>query len=103
MYNDTYLFTEWLKESSRHFEKTKKFSKKVREYYNGDQLDGTIKQILANRGQPEQYENNIAKHNNAILGFKKERQIDIRLFGRQQRDRVSADMLNVQKTVQIGH
>ena len=94
MYNDTYLFTEWLKESSRHFKKTKAFSKKVREYYNGDQLDRTIKQILANRGQPEQYENNIAKHNNAILGFKKERQIDIRLFGRQQRDRVGADMLN---------
>lgn len=94
MYNDTYLFTEWLKESSRHFKKTKLFSKKVREYYNGDQLDGTIKQILANRGQPEQYENNIAKHNNAILGFKKERQIDIRLFGRQQRDRAGADMLN---------
>lgn len=94
MFEDTLILTEWLKESSRHFKKTKEFSKKVREYYNGDQLDGTIKQILANRGQPEQYENNIAKHNNAILGFKKEREIDIRLFGRQQRDRASADMLN---------
>ncbi|MDT8337569.1 MAG: hypothetical protein RQ763_00075 [Sulfurimonas sp.] len=94
MFKDTFILTEWLKESSRHFKKTKEFSKKVREYYNGDQLDRTIKQILANRGQPEQYENNIAKHNNAILGFKKERQIDIRLFGRQQRDRVGAEMLN---------
>ena len=94
MFESTYTLTEWLRESSRHFTKTKEMSKKVREYYNGDQLDSTIKQILANRGQPEQYENNIAKHNNAILGFKKEREIDIRLFGRQQRDRVGAEMLN---------
>lgn len=94
MMNDTLLLTEWLRESARHFKDTRAFSKKVREYYNGDQLDTTIKQILANRGQPEQYENQIAKHNNAILGFKKERQIDIKLFGRQQRDRATADMLN---------
>ena len=94
MYEDTVLFIEWLRESTNHFKKTKEFSQKVREYYNGDQLDVTIKNILANRGQPEQYENNIAKHNNAILGFKKEREIDIRLFGRQQADRAGADMLN---------
>jgi len=94
MFEDTTLLIEWLRESSRHFKKTKEFSQKVREYYNGDQLDGSIKNILANRGQPEQYENQIAKHNNAILGFKKERAIDIRLFGRQQRDKASADMLN---------
>ena len=94
MQKDTTLLIEWLRESARHFKDTKAFSRKVREYYNGDQLDTTIKQILANRGQPEQYENQIAKHNNAILGFKKERQIDIRLFGRQQQDRATADMLN---------
>lgn len=94
MITNTQILIEWLRESSRHFAKTKKFSKKVREYYNGDQLDSTTKQILANREQPEQYENNIAKHNNAILGFKKERQIDIKLFGRQQRDRAGAEMLN---------
>jgi len=94
MLEDTSLPIEWLKESSRHFDKTKVFGRKVREYYNGDQLDDTIKMILANRGQPEQYENQIAKHNNAILGFKQEREIDIKLFGRQQQDRVSADMLN---------
>ncbi|MBE0498569.1 MAG: hypothetical protein IBX43_04930 [Campylobacterales bacterium] len=94
MFEDTLQLIEWLKESSRHFTKTKAFSKKVREYYNGDQLDSFVKNVLANRGQPEQYENNIAKHNNAILGFKKERAIDIRLFGRQQRDRAGAEMLN---------
>ncbi|MCX6075996.1 MAG: hypothetical protein NTW78_03825 [Campylobacterales bacterium] len=94
MITNTRILIDWLKESSLHFKETKLFSKKVREYYNGDQLDSTIKQILANRGQPEQYENNISKHNNAILGFKKEREIDIRLFGRQQRDRTGADMLN---------
>jgi hypothetical protein len=94
MMDNTVLLTEWLRESNRHFKKTKAFSKKVRDYYNGDQLDKTIKNILANRGQPEQYENQIAKHNNAILGFKKERQVDIKLFGRQQKDRASADMLN---------
>jgi len=94
MFDDTTLLVDWLRESSRHFKKTKEFSRKVREYYNGDQLDTTIKNILANRGQPEQYENNIAKHNNAILGFKKERDVEIKLFGRQQRDRESAQMLN---------
>ncbi|MDQ7044729.1 MAG: hypothetical protein Q9M40_07050 [Sulfurimonas sp.] len=94
MFEDTTVLIEWLRESSRHFKNTKAFSKKVRAYYNGDQLDNTIKNILANRGQPEQYENNIAKHNNAILGFKKERTIDIKMYGRQQRDKAGADMLN---------
>ncbi len=94
MFENTTTLIDWLKESAYHFDKTKKFAKKVREYYNGDQLDNAIKRILANRGQPEQYENQIAKHNNAILGFKKERRIDIRLFGRQQQDKITADMLN---------
>lgn len=94
MFEDTTRLVEWLRESARHFKATKAFSTKAREYYNGDQLDSYIKGVLANRGQPEQYENQIAKHNNAILGFKKERQIDIKLFGRQQRDRAGADMLN---------
>lgn len=104
MFEDTVLLIEWLRESTNHFKKTKEFSKKVREYYNGDQLDVTVKNILANRGQPEQYENNIAKHNNAILGFKKEREIDIRLFGRQQQDKAGADMLNalVKAITQVG-
>ena len=104
MFENTVLLIEWLRESTNNFKKTKKFSKKVREYYNGDQLDVTIKNILANRGQPEQYENNIAKHNNAILGFKKEREIDIQLFGRQQQDKASAEMLNalVKAITQVG-
>lgn len=94
MFEDTSTLIEWLRESSRHYEKTKAFSKKIRSYYNGDQLDTYIKNILSNRGQPEQYENQIAKHNNAILGFKKERAIDIKLFGRQQQDKASANILN---------
>jgi len=94
MMSDTVQLMEWLKESNRHFRATKQFGRKCREYYNGDQLDDWIRNILANRGQPEQYENQIAKHNNAILGFKGEREIDINLFGTQQRDRASADMLN---------
>lgn len=94
MFSDTYKLQEWLRESALHFGKSKAFGRKVREYYNGDQLDEGIKLILANRGQPEQYENNIAKHNNAILGFKKEREIEIRLFGVQQQDKSSANMLN---------
>ncbi|PID47327.1 MAG: hypothetical protein CR967_04630 [Proteobacteria bacterium] len=84
----------WLKESSYHFHKTKAFAKKVRDYKNGDQLDESIKNILANRGQPEQYENNIAKHNNAIIGFKNERAVEIHVLGRQQQDKTSANMLN---------
>lgn len=94
MFTDTTRLIEWLRESNRHFKKTKALSRKTREYYNGDQLDHWIKNVLANRGQPEQYENQIAKHNNAILGFKQEREIDIKLFGTQQRDRAGADMLN---------
>lgn len=85
---------DWLRESSFHFHKTKAFAKKVRAYKNGDQLDETIKNILANRGQPEQYENNIAKHNNAIIGFKNERDVTVHVLGRQQEDKVSANMLN---------
>ena len=94
MFETTKTLIDWLRESARHFKDTKAFSAKVRNYYNGDQLDSTIKQILANRGQPEQYENNIAKHNNSILGFKKERNIEIKLFGSELKDRASADMLN---------
>lgn len=94
MFTNTYKLKEWIKESALHFEKTKAFSKKVREYYNGDQLDDWIKKVLANRGQPEQYENQIAKHNKAIQGHKKNREIEIKLFGRQQTDKTSANMLN---------
>jgi len=94
MFETTTLLREWLRESARHFKDTKAFSKKARDYRNGEQLDDFIKTVLANRGQPEQYENQIAKHNNSILGYKKEREIDIRLFGRQQADRATANMLN---------
>lgn len=94
MYTDTSTFKEQIKESDLHFAKTKKHSEKVRNYKNGDQLDQTIKNILANRGQPEQYENQIAKHNNSILGHKQERDIAIKIRGRQQKDRANADMLN---------
>jgi hypothetical protein len=94
MFEDTTVLIEWLRESDRHFAKTKAFSKKARDYYNGDQLDSTIKNILANRGQPEQYENQIAKHNNAILGFKQERDVEIGVYGRQQADRPGAQMLS---------
>jgi hypothetical protein len=94
MFETTDTLIDWLRESTRHFQKTKDFAKKVRRYYEGDQLDSFIKNVLANRGQPEHYENQIAKHNNSILGFKKERDVEIRIFGRQQSDRASADMLN---------
>jgi len=94
MFEDTKLLQDWLKESARHFEKTKKLGRKVREYYNGDQLDSFIKNVLANRGQPEHWENQIAKHNNSILGFKKKRQIEIHLLGRQEQDRAAANVLN---------
>ena len=94
MFTDTYVLKEWLRESARHFEKTKAFSKKVRNYYNGDQLDDWIKRVLANRGQPEQYENQIAKHHNAVIGHKQERDIEIKLFAQRQEDRNAAHMLN---------
>lgn len=94
MFTDTTKLIEWLRESNRHFRKTKALSRKTREYYNGDQLDDWLKNVLANRGQPEQYENQIAKHNNSILGFKQERETQVTLFGTQQRDRAGADLLN---------
>lgn len=104
MFTTTYTLKEWLKESSLHFEQTKAFGKKVRKYKNGDQLDETIKRILANRGQPEQFENQIAKHNNSILGHKKDRDVEIKLFGLQQKDKVSATILNnlVKSIVSVG-
>ncbi len=94
MYLDTNQFKEWLRESHNHFKDTKAFSKKVRNYYNGDQLDYWTKLILANRRQPEQHENNIAKHNNAILGFKAERETEIQVIGMQQKDKATANLHN---------
>jgi len=63
MYSDTKVFKEWLRQSHYLFKNTKEFAKKTRDYYNGDQLDYFTKLILQNRRQPEQHENNIAKHN----------------------------------------
>ncbi len=94
MYKDTKQFKEWLRESHNQFSETKKFSKKVRNYYNGDQLDYWTKLILANRRQPEQHENNIAKHNNAILGFKADRETEIQVIGMQQKDKATANLHN---------
>lgn len=94
MYKTTKQFKEWLRESHNQFKETKAFSKKVRNYYNGDQLDYWTKLILANRRQPEQHENNIAKHNNAILGFKADRETEILVVGTQQRDKATANLHN---------
>lgn len=94
MFSDTRQFKEWLRESYSHFKETKQFSKKVRNYYNGDQLDYWTRLILANRRQPEQHENNIAKHNNYILGFKAERETEIQVIGMQQKDRATANLHN---------
>ncbi|MDX9744246.1 MAG: hypothetical protein RBT59_10535, partial [Arcobacteraceae bacterium] len=94
MQKTTTLFKEYLRESFNQFEATKKFQRKVRSYANGDQLDPITKAILANRGQPEQHENNIAKHNNAILGFKAERLTEINVIGMQQKDKVVANLHN---------
>lgn len=94
MQKSTYLFKQWLRESYNQFAPTKKFQKKVRSYSNGDQLDPVTKAILANRRQPEQHENNIAKHNNAILGFKAERITEINVIGTQQQDKAVANLHN---------
>lgn len=94
MYDNTNQFKEWLRESHYHFKDTKAFHKKGRNYHNGDQLDHWTKLILANRRQPEQHENNIAKHNNAILGFKADRETEIQVIGMQQRDKATANLHN---------
>lgn len=94
MYNDTYKFKQWLRESHHGFLKTKRYARKVRDYLNGEQLDDDIKLLLANRGQPEQHENNIAKHNNAILGFKSDRRTEIKLLGTQDQDKSTANILS---------
>jgi hypothetical protein len=94
MYDNTNQFKEWLRESHYHFKDTKAFHKKGRNYHNGDQLDYWTKLILANRRQPEQHENNIAKHNNAILGFKADRETEIQVIGMQQRDKATANLHN---------
>jgi len=94
MYSDTKVFKEWLRESYYLFKNTKEFAKKTRDYYNGDQLDYWTKLILQNRRQPEQHENNIAKHNNYILGFKAERETEIQVLGTQQQDRATANLHN---------
>lgn len=100
MFSDTKEFKKWLRESYNHFKETKEFAKKTRDYYNGEQLDYWIKLVLANRGQPEQHENNIAKHNNYILGFKAERETEIHVLGVQQQDKAIANLHNaILKTI----
>lgn len=94
MYQNTRIFKEWLRESFYQFKETKDFAQKVRNYFNGDQLDYWTKLTLHNRRQPEQHENNIAKHNNAILGFKADRETEIQVLGMQQKDKATANLHN---------
>ncbi len=83
-----------MRESHHAFLDTKRYMRKVREYLNGEQLDENIKLILDNRGQPHQHENNISKHNNAILGFKADRTTEIKLIGTQHKDKPTANILS---------
>lgn len=93
MFKDTIQLKAWFKESVDLFEGSRINAKKAFNYLFGDQLDNNVKMILTERGQPEQWENNIAKIDKKIVGFLEDRNTEIKLFGTQREDFASAEIM----------
>jgi hypothetical protein len=93
MFNDTIQLKKWLSESYNILKTSKDLAKKTQDYYNGDQLEFEVLRELESRGQPIQWENNIKKIANKILGFKSDRNSEIKVHGRQNKDEVTAQIL----------
>ncbi len=93
MFSDTLTLQNWFQESLDLLKPSRKMATKTAQYANGDQLDDSIKLTLSHRGQPEQWENNIAKVDNKISGYKQNKQTEIKLFGTQKADQNTALLL----------
>jgi hypothetical protein len=101
MFSDTSTLKLWFNESLELLKDSRLEAEKAANYAHGDQLGEEIKLVLNNRGQPEQWENNIAKVDNKISGFKQSRATEIKLFGRQKDDKTTAILL--QDTIRAIH
>lgn len=101
MFSDTSTLKLWFSESLELLKDSRLEAEKTANYAHGDQLGEEIKLVLNNRGQPEQWENNIAKIDNKIAGFKESRATEIKLSGRQTEDKTTAILL--QDTVRAIH
>ncbi|QDF28965.1 portal protein [Halarcobacter anaerophilus] len=87
-------------ESTFHFRKSKDTAKRVNSYIKGDQLPQEVKELLAERDQPEMWENIFKKIDAKISGLKITSKQEIKAFGRQKgEDRVQANLItNILKT-----
>ena len=101
MFADTTTLNLWFQESLDLLKPSRLLAEKSAQYANGEQLDSEIKLTLSNRGQPEQWENNIAKVDNKIAGYKQNKETEIKLFGTQKADQNTALLL--QDTVRAIH
>lgn len=90
--DNTFKLKDWFEESVRLLDTSRKNANKATEYLFGRQLSDDIKMILTDRGQPEQWENNISKIDKKIVGFAEDRNTQIKLFGTQREDKLTAEI-----------
>ena len=101
MFENTIKLKAWFDESLDILKPSRLAGQKTADYANGEQLGDEIKLVLHDRGQPEQWENNISKVDNKISGFKESRKTEIKLFGTQTQDKDAAILL--QDTIRAIH
>ncbi len=90
---DTETLKRWLSESYSGNEKSRDLERKTRDYYYGDQLDSETIEIVTDRGQPLQWENNLRKFGEKVLAFRGNHRGEIRMVGRQRDDEAGAKLL----------
>ena len=93
MFENTTTLKNWFDESFELLQESRLNAQKTADYASGEQLGNEIKLTLSQRGQPEQWENNISTYDNKIGAFKASRQTEIKLFGRQTEDKTKAILL----------
>lgn len=93
MFADTATLKKWLRESYSGNEESRDLAQKTIDYYYGDQLDSETMQIVIDRDQPVQWENNLAKMGEKILAFRQNHRGEIKMLGRQRQDAEGARLL----------
>ncbi|MGK0255916.1 MAG: hypothetical protein ACI81I_000524 [Arcobacteraceae bacterium] len=95
-------FKQQVEESTFYFKPSKEKDKRIREYLKGDQLPQEVKSILAEREQPEMWENILKSMDTKIAGLKISSKQQIQAFGRQRgSDKKLANIItNILKTMQ---
>ncbi|WP_418179741.1 hypothetical protein ACNSOO_04560 [Aliarcobacter lanthieri] len=91
-----------VEESSTHFKKAKESARRINSYLKGDQLPDEVRQLLADREQPEMWENILKKIDAKISGLKITSKQEIQAIGRQRgTDKTQANLItNVLKSTQ---